>query len=102
MTLVKLQAIAADWSCSVKTVQRFAKRHGIKLYPIGPKAIRANREDFDRWVSAEKESYGASRSKSNTGALAQRLGPAKKRKASRRSTAEIVPFPDKGSRPNAA
>ena len=102
MELVKLSVIAAKWDCSVKTVQRFAKRHRIKLYPIGPKSIRANPEDFERWASAERETYGASSSSSKAGALARRLGPAKRRKESRQSTAEIVPFPDKDSRQSVA
>lgn len=102
MELVPLKVIAKKWSCSVKTVQRFAKRHRIKLYPIGPKTIRANPEDFERWESVERETFGESRSRSKEGALARRLGPAKRRKASQPSTAEIVPFPDKGSRQSAA
>jgi hypothetical protein len=102
MTLVKLSTIAAQWDVSVHTVRRFAKRHDIPLYHLGPRCVRVDAEDFKRWACAGKETSGEFRSRSKDGALAQRLGPAKKRKGSPPKSAEIVPFPDRDSRQSAA
>jgi excisionase family DNA binding protein len=103
VAFLTLSEVADQLNVSVRSVRRMINR-GLKVYHLGPRTIRIHQDDINRylWACAAKADSGGSRSKSRAGDLAQRLGPQKKRGESKPKSAEIMPFPERVSRPVAA
>ena len=101
--LLTIPDVAAQLKVSTRTVRRLIAG-GLKVYHLGPRTVRIHPDDLDRylWACAAKDGSGGSRSRSAAGGLARRLGPPRTRARSKPASAEIMPFPARGSRPNAA
>ena len=100
-----LRDVADQLKVSTRTVRRMVSA-GLPVVNLVNRVYRIDPADLDRFLASRRKcprtmiaatDSGASRSRSTDGALARRLGPARKRSSSKPSTAAIYSFPASGS-----
>lgn len=103
LDLLTLKQTAERLNVSVRTVRRMIA-DGLRVCYLRPRTPRIHPDDLERyiWACAAKGGSGVSRSRYAAGGLARRLGPPRTHAPSKPASAEIMPFPARGSRPNVA